>query len=228
MDWMIEYAIPLFIVVIGLESKSLNMIGAISALLMSYVILLTQNIYWFLVLLSLLIIGVAVTNYGWKYKEKHKLMQKVRGAKNVMCNAGMGMIMAVLGGPAAPFGFVGAIATAAADTTSSELGVLSKSVPRMITNFRKSTPGVNGAISFFGTAAGMVSAAVVGCVSLLIIPDLKIISIAVIAGTIGNLADSYIGAVFENRRYWGNSTTNLIATSVGAIAGLAMYALLGF
>ena len=69
MVWMVQYALPLFIVLIGLESNSLNMIGAVSALLMAYIILLTQSVYWFLILLIFLFISMLATRYKEDKKE---------------------------------------------------------------------------------------------------------------------------------------------------------------
>ncbi|MEM0372298.1 MAG: DUF92 domain-containing protein [archaeon] len=227
MDWaLIQYALPLFIVVIGLESKSLNFMGAISALLMTYIIFITQNVYWFAVMLAFFVIGTAATRYKEERKEKMKLMQKIRGSKNVMSNGGVAMFMAVLGGPAGIHGFIGAMAAAASDTVSSEIGVTSRERPVMITDFSPARTGMNGAISLFGTFWGFMTALAIGLVSLAILPSPKTLVIAVVAGMLGNFADSYLGAVFENRGWWGNSTTNLLATVVGAVLGMLIGALI--
>lgn len=59
-----------------------------------------------------------------------------------------------------------------ADTFSSELGILSKSQPRLITswNLRKVPPGTNGGITLWGTAAGFGGAMVIVTASLLALP----------------------------------------------------------
>ena len=54
-----------------------------------------------------------------------------------------------------------ALAEAAADTVSSELGQLVSGHPRMITTFRKAEPGTDGAISLGGTLLGMMAAGLV-------------------------------------------------------------------
>ena len=218
----IQYALPLFIVLISLESSSLNMVGAVSALLMAYLILLTQNVWWFIILLSFFLIGMLVTKYGESKKEKKKLVQQLRGSKNVMANGGIAVLIAILGGPFAIYGFVGAIAAATADTTASEIGVLSKSKPVMITTFKKTKTGINGAVSIKGTLGAIISAALIGLIALTATNDLMIIPIAIIAGVMGQFVDSYLGAVFENRGYWGNSVTNMFATTSGAIFGLIL------
>ena len=54
-------------------------------------------------------------------------------------------MMAAFGGYYLPFvgGFIGAIATATADTLASEIGILQQ--PRLITTFQKVDPGTDGA-----------------------------------------------------------------------------------
>lgn len=61
-------------------------------------------------------------------------------------------------------------AAVAADTYSSELGILSKSAPRLITSptFRKVPPGTNGGITLVGVAAGSLGAFTIAVTSLLL------------------------------------------------------------
>ncbi len=54
-----------------------------------------------------------------------------------------------------------ALAEAAADTVSSEIGQVLGGRPRMITTLRAVDPGRDGAMSLAGTLAGVVAAAVV-------------------------------------------------------------------
>lgn len=48
------------------------------------------------------------------------------------------------------------------DTLASEIGILSRSQPRLITNFRRVPPGTNGGMSVEGTAASVVGGLLVG------------------------------------------------------------------
>ncbi|KAL8967726.1 MAG: hypothetical protein Q9197_005275 [Variospora fuerteventurae] len=63
-------------------------------------------------------------------------------------------------------------ASSAADTFSSELGILSKSRPRLLTSwsFRKVPPGTNGGITFWGTMAGFLGAFIIAVTSVLLLP----------------------------------------------------------
>ncbi len=64
--------------------------------------------------------------------------------------------------PAAAFSVgLAALAEAAADTVSSELGQVLSGHPRMITTFRRAEPGMDGAISVGGTVAGIIAGGLV-------------------------------------------------------------------
>ena len=133
--------------------------------------------------------------------------------------------MAAFGGYYLPFvgGFIGAIATATADTLASEIGVLHQ--PRLITTFQKVDPGTNGAISVLGTFTGIVGAAIIGIASYflgIVHNPLIAIFVSIVSGTVGCFADSFLGAIFENKGMLTNEHVNLIATIVGAIVGILL------
>ena len=63
-------------------------------------------------------------------------------------------------------------AAVAADTFSSELGILSQSRPRLLTswNFRQVPPGTNGGVSATGTLAGFGGAFIIALTSVILLP----------------------------------------------------------
>ena len=63
-------------------------------------------------------------------------------------------------------------AATAADTFSSELGILSKSKPRLLTswNFRQVPPGTNGGVTFMGSMAGFLGAFTIALTSAVFLP----------------------------------------------------------
>lgn len=104
----------------------------------------------------------------------------------------------------------------AADTFSSELGILSKGNPRLLTswNFRKVPPGTNGGISLLGTLAGFLGAFTIAITSIFSPfcsgPDLGpyssgwgwqekgwLIVAITLWGGMGSLLDSALGGWFQ-------------------------------
>ncbi|KAI1875245.1 hypothetical protein JX265_004303 [Neoarthrinium moseri] len=69
-------------------------------------------------------------------------------------------------------GIIANYAAVCADTFSSELGILSKSSPRLITslNLRKVPPGTNGGVTLWGLVAGFFGSMVIVTTSLLFLP----------------------------------------------------------
>lgn len=63
-------------------------------------------------------------------------------------------------------------AAVAADTFSSELGILARSSPRLLTswNLRKVPPGTNGGITLLGTMAGFLGAFIIALTSTVLLP----------------------------------------------------------
>ncbi|KAF2018616.1 UMP1-domain-containing protein [Aaosphaeria arxii CBS 175.79] len=111
------------------------------------------------------------------------------------------------GGDVIVIGIVANYAAVAADTFSSELGILSTSKPRLITApWRVVPPGTNGGVTMAGLIAGWAGASLIAGTSVLLLPfcktwspaDKAIFTYAIsAAGFAGTLLDSLLGALFQ-------------------------------
>ncbi len=150
--------------------------------------------------------------------------------------------------------FVGAMATANADTWATELGVLSPTAPRLITTGQPVAPGTSGGITPLGSAATAAGAFSLGVIFKLLrrtsSPLLPLI--ALFSGMIGSLFDSLLGATVQimhfcpacqketerrvhncgtptqrqrGRRWMDNDMVNFLSTLFGALVALALHML---
>jgi uncharacterized protein (TIGR00297 family) len=95
--------------------------------------------------------------------------------------------------------YLGAVAAAAADTWGTELGLLSKSKPRLITSWRAVERGTSGGVSGVGSLGGLAGACLV-CLSGFPWVDkdpLALIS-ALVGAVLGAVMDSLLGAACQS------------------------------
>ena len=225
---MINWGYVLILFLLGFltyKRKSLDALGSVVMIIMGVIIIFSAGFNWLLLILIFLILSLAATKFSKSYKKSLGEFEGRRTSKNVISNGIVAVMMAAFGGYYLSFvgGFIGAIATATADTLASEIGVLHQ--PRLITTFKKVEPGTDGAVSVLGTVAGMIGAAIVGiCAYLLGIINNPVLAIilAVIPGTLGCFMDSILGAVFDRKDLLTNEHVNLIATITGALIGILL------
>jgi uncharacterized protein (TIGR00297 family) len=121
-----------------------------------------------------------------------------------------------------------ALAEAAADTVSSEIGQVLGGRPRMITNLRAVDPGRNGAVSLAGTLAGVVAAAAVaGAGRWALRGDLTLFAVSCVGAVFGLFFDSLLGATLEEWGWLNNDAVNFLSTASAAGAALWILAMRG-
>jgi uncharacterized protein (TIGR00297 family) len=220
---MIIWEYVILLVIMGLityKKKALDLLGSIFMIIMGVIIIFAAGVNWLLLIFLFLILGVAFTRYKYDYKKEIGVYEGTRTIKNVVSNGIVAFVMAAFGNYA---GFIGSIATATADTMASEVGVAT--TPRLITNFKKVSPGTDGGVSVLGTFAGIIGAGLIGLAAYIlgIYPDLvRTMEIALVAGTFGCFVDSILGAVLEIKGHLSNEHVNLLATLAGALLGNIM------
>jgi uncharacterized protein (TIGR00297 family) len=95
----------------------------------------------------------------------------------------------------------GALAASAADTWATEIGTLSRRLPRSILTGRPVPTGTSGAISLAGTVAMAAGALFMGLLLVLLGWTLEIAMTVVIAGVFGAMIDTLLGATLQTRRW---------------------------
>ncbi|KAL5500872.1 hypothetical protein ACEPAH_9259 [Sanghuangporus vaninii] len=109
---------------------------------------------------------------------------------------------------------LGHFACCLGDTLASELGILSKSPPILITTLRHVPPGTNGGVSALGTFASVTGGIIMGltmgislalessaCRTVLAPMLTELIFIGGVAGLFGSMVDSFMGATIQRTRF---------------------------
>jgi len=215
------------------RAKTADLSGLFSAALVGVILLVfaaPQGTQWFLIMLSFFILGSSATRYKFEYKKRIGVEQGhsgARGYRNVFANGIVAAAAAVLFGvfqqPVFVVMYVGCVATAAADTLASEIGVTG-GIPYMITTLKKVPIGTNGGVTLRGETVALLGGFVVSVVALtlnVITPWMMVI--CALAGFIGTNIDSLVGATLENRGFLGNAGTNLLATIGGGLFAISLF-----
>jgi len=143
-----------------------------------------------------------------------------RDALQVICNGGVAAAGAVAFCAGVEWGrlaMAGALAAALADTVAGEIGRRFGRTPRLMLLGPRAAAGVDGAMTWTGTAAGAVGAAAVA-----LFAGEAFVSVLV-AGFAGSVIDSAIGLWIQpglGKR--GNDWTNLLATAAAAPLAVAL------
>lgn len=202
--------------------RSVSFSGAAAGALVTFLLWIA----WpplFIVELTVFVLTAAATRAGYRRKQQFGTAEKREGrsASQVLANlavATAGALLATyLHQPLLMFGCAAALAEAAADTISSEMGQALGAEPVLITTIQPVPVGTNGGVSGPGTLAGVAAALVVSGVAVLLhaVPGYGFAVVA-IAAISGMLFDSVLGATLERAGALNNDQVNFSSTLFAA------------
>jgi uncharacterized protein (TIGR00297 family) len=167
--------------------------------------------WWAGILIAFFLTSTALTRWGAAEK-----LQKTEGtlprsaerkATQVLANGGLFVLFAFgaqyTGRERLAFAALGALAAASSDTWSTEVGTLLGGTPRLLTTWKPVEPGLSGAVSPAGLAAGLAGALFIALAGAFAIPHhhMQLAIAAAVGGFAGCLADSLIGATLQSKRF---------------------------
>jgi uncharacterized protein (TIGR00297 family) len=190
------------------RAHSLSRSGALAATLIGTIIFGLGGWQWAVILLIFFVSSSLLSRLF--SKRKSKLNEKFdkgsqRDASQVLANGGIAALFAGLHFflPSAIWpwlAFTASLAAVNADTWATELGVLNPTPPRLITTGQPVEKGTSGGISLYGTLAALAGSGLVAACAQLVRPVpgiLLIFSLTTLAGLLGALFDSYLGATIQ-------------------------------
>jgi uncharacterized protein (TIGR00297 family) len=214
------------IIIISVRTEKLTLAGALTGGAIAILIFVGAGYAGIFMLAAFFILGTAATI--WKKKEKKQFKSATdhtkRNSGQVLANGGVAAITGVLTWyiPAQTellrIMMAASLASAMADTLSSELGMVYGRRFYNIITLKKDERGLNGVISAEGTLIGLVGSAIIAVVYAIGFGWNNDFLIILIAGTIGNLSDSILGALLERKHYLNNDAVNFLNTLIAALA----------
>ncbi len=201
----IAFALALFVAYIAFRAGMLDRRGAAAAAALGTIVFGLGGWQWAVLLLSFFL-SSSVLSKAFKSR-KHDTLEVYskgdrRDAAQVAANGGLaalfvGAHLAWANSDWPWIGFAASLAAANADTWATELGALSRTKPRLITNLSHEVePGSSGAISITGTLAALGGAAAIAMFTAWLDhanPWISWVSVSA-GGFIGCMADSLLGA----------------------------------
>lgn len=237
--WLVVNAVLAFL---GYLARSVNFYGALGGWLLGTIIILGAGWPLYVALLAFFVIGTAATKLGYARKARAGLAQEGggrRGFSHAFSNVGVAAICAIAVSRIARSAFgqtelellplfmgIASLATAAADTTASELGQLVGRRAFLPVTLRRVPVGTEGAISIEGTLLGANAGLVVALISTLAVDRLffeaifswRIVIVLAVCAFLGSYLESVAGS--WNRKQVvpvPNGVLNFFNTAAGAI-----------
>jgi uncharacterized protein (TIGR00297 family) len=185
------------------------------------------------------LLAFAATRVGRGRKERLGTAERRRGRSAAQVAANLGIAALVSGEAAKLWLFathwlmhglaplfaasVAALAEAAADTVSSEIGQVLGGRPRMITSLRTVDPGRDGAVSVVGTVVGIGAGFMVAALGTLALRgDTRFFWLTSAGAVFGLFFDSLLGATLEQRGWLNNDGVNFLSTASAAAVTLGL------
>jgi uncharacterized protein (TIGR00297 family) len=215
MQLLLGFGLAALIGYLGYRRQALSKSGVVGAIITGGLIFGFGGLPGAALLLTFFFSSSALSRF--KESQKEKLAEKFskgsqRDLSQALANGGLAAFCIVIWEfteePVWWVAFAAALATANADTWATELGVLNRTPPRLITTGRVVEVGTSGGISLGGTLAALAGSALIAFVAfigLLLDPSLNAIlshsallplSLA-LSGLLASLFDSLLGATVQ-------------------------------
>ncbi len=181
-------------------------------------------------LLAFFALGTVATRIGWRRKAALGIAEErggARGTMQVLANGAPPLAFAVAAGllgsrdpgwgAAAASGFTAALATATADTVSSEIGKALPGTVVRLSDRRPVPPGTPGGVSLGGTLAGVVAATATAALAAAVgLVEPPLAAVCAGSGFTAALLEGFL-APLERRGALDNDRVNLLAVSAGGL-----------
>jgi uncharacterized protein (TIGR00297 family) len=223
-------ALAVVVAAFAQRQRALSTSGAVAAVLVATACV-AAGWSWAIILIVFFVAGTTVSHIGGQSKRflTEDVVEKggARDAWQVLANGGPFAAAAIASivwpSDVWQIAGVGAIAASSADTWATEIGTLSKQMPRSILGFRPVPTGTSGGVTWLGMCASIGGALLIALVAFLAGWRDASICAALVGGVGGCLVDSILGASLQVRRWCARceKTTERTIHACGTTTGIA-------
>ena len=233
---LLQFLLVFFILVLGMyysvRTNKMTFAGSLSGGLLGMLLFLGAGFTGLAQLGFFFLAGSFVT--AWRINDKVRLglaeeNKGRRTASQAWANAGvagllgLGSWLALLNPGLGAIMIAASFAAATSDTFSSELGNIYGRNYYNVLTLQPDTRGLNGVISLEGTLFGILGSTFIAFIYSIGYGWGWETSWIILAGVMGNLADSWLGATWERKQYVSNDAVNFLNTLVGALVAGFFY-----
>jgi len=219
--FLIGLAITALFATLAWFAGGVNVSGALAGSAVAFVMSI-RDLRMFLALLVVFAVTLVATRVGYSRKQQLRAAEPPGGrtAAQAMANLGVAALVVAIAGRGWPVLALAALAEAAADTASSEIGMAFPGRTVLITTLKPVPPGTDGGVSARGTLAALMAIIAIAAAALwTAMVSLYDAAFIATAGFLGVQLDSLLGAIFERRGRLNNDLVNLLSTA--ATVGIA-------
>ncbi|WP_183559072.1 DUF92 domain-containing protein [Mucilaginibacter sp. SP1R1] len=231
-----HYGLLVLILIVGIgysvSAEKLTAIAAFTGAVVACLVFAGAGYTGIAMMTCFFILGSAATT--WQHGKKQDFTtarehKNGRTAGQVLANAGIAGITGVLillwplQAHLWLLMMTASLASATADTLSSELGTVYGRRFFNVITLKPDQRGLDGVISLEGVLIGVVGCIVISFIYALGFGWSTNLVIVIVAGTAGNLADSILGATLERKGYIRNNMVNFLNTLIAALIVLLFY-----
>ena len=194
----------ILVAAVSYRMKFLSASGSMATFLLAVVVFGFGGWRWTVPILTFFVTGSALSHIGKDRKAHLEGFHEKGGTRDyaqVFANGGIAGLV-VIASSCIPgewwyLLYLGSLCAVAADTWSTEIGIMSRGKTVMITTFGRVESGRSGGVSWQGLAGGLAGSLVVATSAWAWIESGQVVLLLAAAGLAGTLADSLLGATVQ-------------------------------